>query len=447
LNANQQLARDIYKELIEINTTTDADPGGTTQAAEAMAKRLRSAGFPEADVQVLSAGPRDGNLVARLRGSGASGRKPILLLAHLDVVAARRDDWSIDPFTFTEKDGFYYGRGTSDDKAMAAIWIANMIRMKQEGFVPDRDLIVALTSDEEGGEHNGVEWLLANKRELVDAAYALNEGGGGFLKKGKPFVHNVQAAEKVYYDFTFEVRNKGGHSSRPVKDNAIYHLADALARLERYDFPVMLNEVTRAYFERLAQAETGQTAADMRAVAKNPRDTAAVRRLSASPVYNSMLRTTCVATQLTGGHAPNALPQLARANVNCRVLPNHDVKDVQATLAKLAGDTAVHVSAAPDARGGPASPLSDEVLRPIERLTAEMWPGVPVVPVMSTGATDGRPLRQGGIPTYGVSGLFGDMDDSRAHGRDERMLVKSFFEGQEFLYRLVKELSGRRPVS
>jgi acetylornithine deacetylase/succinyl-diaminopimelate desuccinylase-like protein len=447
LNANQQLARDIYKELIEINTTTDADPGGTTQAAEAMAARLRAAGFAAADVQVLSAGPRDGNLVARLRGSGAAGRKPILLLAHLDVVAARRDDWSIDPFTFTEKDGFYYGRGTSDDKAMAAIWIANMIRMKQEGFVPDRDLIVALTSDEEGGDHNGVEWLLANKRELVDAAYALNEGGGGFLKNGKPFVHNVQAAEKVYYDFTFEVRNKGGHSSRPVKDNAIYHLANALARLERYDFPVMLNDVTRAYFERLSRAETGQTAADMRAVAKNPADAAAVRRLSAQPVYNSMLRTTCVATQLQGGHAPNALPQLARANVNCRVLPNHDVKDVQATLVRLAGDTAVHVSPAPEPRGGPASPLSDEVLRPIERLTAEMWPGIPVVPVMSTGATDGRPLRQGGIPTYGVSGLFGDMDDSRAHGRDERMLIKSFFEGHEFLYRLVKELSSRRPVS
>jgi acetylornithine deacetylase/succinyl-diaminopimelate desuccinylase-like protein len=447
LAAHQQLARDIYKELIEINTTTDADPGGTTQAAEAMAARLKAAGFADADVQVLSAGPRDGNLVARLRGSGASGRKPILLLAHLDVVAARRDDWSIDPFTFTEKDGFYYGRGTSDDKAMAAIWIANMIRMKQEGYVPDRDLIVALTSDEEGGDHNGVEWLLANKRELVDAAYALNEGGGGFLKNGKPFVHNVQAAEKVYYDFTFEVRNKGGHSSRPVRDNAIYHLANALARLERYDFPVMLNEVARAYFERLAQAETGQTATDMRAVAKNPRDSAAVRRLSASPVYNSMLRTTCVATQLTGGHAPNALPQLARANVNCRVLPDHDVKDVQATLVRLAGDTAVHVSPAPEPRGGPASPLSDEVLHPIERLTREMWPGVPVVPVMSTGATDGRPLRKSGIPTYGVSGLFGDMDDSRAHGRDERLLIKSFFEGQEFLYRLVKELSGTKPVS
>jgi acetylornithine deacetylase/succinyl-diaminopimelate desuccinylase-like protein len=447
LNAHQQLARDIYKQLIEINSTTDADPGGTTQAAEAMAARLRAAGFSGADVQVFSAGPRDGNLVARLHGSGAGGRKPILLLAHLDVVAARRDDWSIDPFTFTEKDGFYYGRGTSDDKAMAAIWIANMIRMKQEGYVPDRDLIVALTSDEEGGDHNGVEWLLANKREFVEAAYALNEGGGGFLKNGKPFVHNVQAAEKVYYDFTLEVRNKGGHSSRPVRDNAIYHLSDALARLERYDFPVMVNPVTKAYFERIANTETGQTSADMRAVAKNPRDSAAVRRLSASPVYNAMLRTTCVATQLTGGHAPNALPQLARANVNCRVLPDHDVKDVHATLVRLAGDTAVHVSAAPEPRGGPPSPLTDEVLRPIEKLTSEMWPGVPVVPIMGTGATDGRQLRQGGIPTYGVSGLFGDMDDSRAHGRDERMLIKSFFEGQEFLYRLVKELSGRRPVS
>jgi len=447
LAPHQQLARDIYKELIEINTTTDADPGGTTQAAEAMAARLKAAGFPDSDVQVLSSGPRDGNLVARLRGSNASGRKPILLLAHLDVVAARREDWSMDPFAFTEKEGFYYGRGTSDDKAMAAIWIANLIRMKQEGYVPDRDLIVALTADEEGGDHNGVEWLLANKRELVDAAYALNEGGGGFLKNGKPFVHNVQAAEKVYYDFTFEVRNKGGHSSRPVKDNAIYHLANALARLERYDFPVMLNEVTRTYLERIAQVETGRTAADMRALAKNPKDTAAARRLAASPAYNAMLRTTCVATRLEGGHANNALPQLARATVNCRVLPNQDVREVHATLVRLAGDTAVHVSAVPDARGGPPSPLTDEVLRPIERLTNEMWPGIPVVPVMSTGATDGRPLRQNGIPTYGVSGLFGDMDDSRAHGRDERMLIKSFYEGQEFLYRLVKELSGRRPVS
>ena len=447
LDPHQQLARDIYKELVEINTTTDADPGGTTRAAEAMAARLRSAGFAGEDVQVLSSGPRDGNLVARLRGSGVGGRKPILLLAHLDVVAARREDWSMEPFTFTEKDGYYYGRGTADDKAMAAIFVANLIRMKQEGFVPDRDLIVALTADEEGGDHNGVEWLLNNKRELIDAAYALNEGGGGFLKQGKPFVHNVQAAEKVYYDFKLEVRNKGGHSSRPTKDNAIYRLSNALARVEKHDFPVMLNEVTRAYFARLAETETGQMAADMRAVARNPNDASAVRRLSTSPVYNAMLRTTCVATQLEGGHAPNALPQLARANVNCRVLPNHDVKEVHAALVRLAGDTAVHVSTVPEARGAPPSALTPEVLEPIERLTKEMWPGVPVVPVMSTGATDARPLRQAGIPTYGVSGLFGDMDDSRAHGRDERMLIKSFFEGHQFLYRLVKELSGRKPVS
>ena len=449
LTAHQQLARDIYKELVEINTTTDATPGGTTQAAEAMAARLRAAGFSGADVQVLSSGPRDGNLVARLRGNGASGLKPILLLAHLDVVAALKADWSpdIDPFAFTERDGYFYGRGTADDKAMAAIFVANLIRMKQEGYVPDRDLVVALTADEEGGDHNGVEWLLNNKRELIDAAYALNEGGGGFLKGGKPFVHNVQAAEKVYYDFTFEVRNKGGHSSRPLKDNAIYRLSNALGRLERHEFPVMLSPVTKAYFERLAATESGQVAADMRAVAANPNDAAAAGRLTASPTYNAMLRTTCVATRLEGGHANNALPQLARATVNCRVLPEHDVKDVHATLVRLAGDTAVHVSAAPQARGGPSSPLTDEVLRPIERLTNEMWPGIPVIPVMSTGATDARPLRLNGIPTYGVSGLFGDMDDSRAHGRDERMLVKSFFDGQEFLYRLVKELATRRPVS
>jgi acetylornithine deacetylase/succinyl-diaminopimelate desuccinylase-like protein len=449
LNSHQQLARDIYKELIEINTTTDADPGGTTKAAEAMAARLKAAGFPDADVQVVSSGPRDGNLIARLRGASASGRKPILLLAHLDVVAARKEDWSsdLDPFTFTERDGYYYGRGTADDKAMAAIWVANLIRMKREGYVPDRDLIVALTADEEGGDHNGVDWLLKNRRELIDAAYALNEGGGGYLKNGKPFSHNVQAAEKVYYDFTWEVRNKGGHSSRPVKDNAIYRLSEALARLSTFEFPVRLNEVTRGYFEKLATVETARAAADMRALARNPDDTAAARRLSAHPVYNATMRTTCVATQLEGGHAPNALPQLARANVNCRVLPDHDIADVRETLVRVAGDTAVHVSPTPERRGGPPSPLSDEVMRPVERLTREMWPGIPVVPVMATGATDGWHLRAAGIPTYGVSGLFGDMDDSRAHGRDERMLVKSFFEGQEFLYRLVKELSTRRPVS
>jgi acetylornithine deacetylase/succinyl-diaminopimelate desuccinylase-like protein len=433
-------AREIYKELVEINTT-DSPAGDNTRAAEAMARRLRDAGFAAADVQVVTPAPRKGNLVARLRGSGT--RKPILLLAHLDVVAALREDWSLDPFVFTEKDGFYYGRGTSDDKAMAAIWIANLIRYKREGYVPDRDIIVALTSDEEGGDHNGGDFLLAHHRDLIDAAYALNEGGGGFLKNGKPFVHNVQAAEKVYYDFTLEVRNKGGHSSRPVKDNAIYHLSEGLARLATFDFPVKLNEVTRAYFQRLAQAETGTTATDMRALAANPQDTGAARRLSQQAVYNAMMRSTCVATRLEGGHANNALPQLARANVNCRVLPDHDVADVRATLVRVLADTAIHVSEVPAARGAPASPLSEEVMRPVEQLTREMWPGIPVVPVMSTGATDGRSLRLGGIPTYGVSGLFGDIDDSRAHGRDERMGVKQFDDGREFLYRLVKALTSR----
>lgn len=450
LAPHQQLAREIYRELVEINTT-DTPAGDNTKAAEAMARRLRAAGFSEQDVQVLEPAPRKGNLIARLRGNGAGGRKPILLLAHLDVVEAKKEDWSndLDPFVFTEREGYFYGRGTSDDKAMAAIWIANLIRMRQEGFVPDRDLIVALTADEEGGPNNGVEWLLANHRSLIDAAFSLNEGGGGFLKDGVPFVHNVQAAEKVYYDFTVEVRNKGGHSSRPVKDNAIYHLAEGLARLARFDFPVMLNEVTTGYFERLAQVESGQTAADMRTIARNPADTAAARRLSSQPVYNAMLRTTCVATMLEGGHAQNALPQLARANVNCRVLPNQRVADVRETLVRViaAGDTAIKVSPTPATRGGPPSPLTEEVLRPVERLTRQWWGDIPVVPVMATGATDGWYLRAAGIPTYGVSGLFGEMNDSRAHGRDERMLVKSFFEGQEFLYQLVRELSSGKPVS
>jgi acetylornithine deacetylase/succinyl-diaminopimelate desuccinylase-like protein len=449
LHPHQRLAREIYAELVEINTT-DTPAGDNTRAAEAMAKRLRIAGFPEQDVRVLAPAARKGNLIARLRGTGAGGRKPILLLAHLDVVDAKKEDWSadIDPFAFTERDGYFYGRGTSDDKAMAAIWIANLIQMRQEGFVPDRDLIVALTADEEGGPHNGVQWLLANHRDAIDAAYALNEGGGGFLKDGKPFVHNVQAAEKVYYDFTVEVRNRGGHSSRPVKDNAIYHLAHGLARLAGYDFPVRLNEVTAAYFERLAQVETGQTAADMRAISRHADDTAAARRLSAQPAYNAMLRTTCVATMLEGGHAANALPQLARANVNCRALPNELVSSVRETLDRViaAGDTAIIISPTPATRGGPPSPLTDEVLRPVERLTREMWGDIPVVPVMATGATDGWYLRAAGIPTYGVSGLFGDMNDSRAHGRDERMLVKAFFDGQTFLYRLVRELAGGKTM-
>ncbi len=438
LNPQQQLARDIYKELIEINTT-DSN-GDNTRAANAMAARLLAAGFPKEDVQVLGPVERKGNLVARLRGANA-GRKPLLLLAHLDVVEAKREDWTLDPFTFTEKDGWYYGRGTSDDKAMAAIFVANLIRFRREGIVPDRDIVLALTSDEEGGQHNGVDWLRQNHPDLIAAAYALNEGGGGQTRNGHRLLNAVQASEKVFQSFRLESLNKGGHSSRPEKDNAIYHLADGLGRIARYDFPLQLNEVTRTYFERMSSIESGQTAADMKAVARPTPDTAAVRRLSAQPYYNALMRTTCVATMLEGGHAENALPQMARATVNCRILPGTDPAEVQRTLTRVVADSKVSVAPIAAAKPSPPSPLTAEIMQPIERITQEMWPGVPVVPVMSTGATDGLYLRQAGIPVYGVSGLFGDIDDSRAHGKDERMGVKEYFDGLEFLYRLMKSLS------
>src|SRR5438552_11443032 len=307
-------ALEIFRELIEINTTDSV--GGTTKAAEAMAARLKAAGFAASDVQVLGPDARKGNLIARYRGTGA--RRPVLLLAHLDVVEAKREDWSFDPFVFLEKDGFFYGRGTTDDKAMAAQFVANLIRLKEEGYTPDRDLILALTADEEGGNFNGVDWLVKNHRELIDAEFAINEGGGGNMRKGKYLTNEVQASEKVFQDFRLEVTNPGGHSSLPVKDNAIYHLSEGLARLSTFEFPVQLNEVTRAYFERSAAVEADpKVAADMRAVAKSTPDLAAAARLSAQlPYWNAMMRTTCVATMLAGGHATNALPQLATANVN-----------------------------------------------------------------------------------------------------------------------------------
>jgi len=431
----QQLARDIYKELVEINTTDSV--GSTTKAAEAMAARLKAAGFPDSDVRVLGPNPRKGNLVARLRGTGA--RRPILLLAHLDVVEARRSDWSFDPFTLLERDGYFYGRGTSDDKAMAAVWVANLIRFKQEALKPNRDIIVALTADEEGGNFNGAKWLVENHRHLVDAEFCLNEGGGGQMKGGKYLINEVQASEKVYLSFRLEVTNPGGHSSLPKPDNAIYHLAEGLARLAKFDFPVELNEVTGNFFERAAVLESGQVTADMRAVAAARPDLEAAARLSAhSAYYNALMRTTCVATMLEAGHAANALPQHAQAVVNCRLLPGSDPQKIEQTLVRVLADGRISVSSIQPAKPSPPSPLRPEVLGPIERTTAEMWPGVPVMATMCTGATDGLYFRQAGIPTYGVSGLFEDIDDVRAHGRDERVGVKQFYECQEFLYRLVK---------
>ncbi len=437
LATHQQLAKDLLRELIEIDTT---QTGSTTIAAEAMAARLLAAGFPAEDVQVLGPTEDRGNLVARLRGRD-NGRKPLLLLAHIDVVAADPADWTVDPFTFLEKDGHYYGRGATDDKDEAAIYIANLIRMYQEGFQPDRDIIVALTADEEAGEHNGVKWLIANHPELIDAEYALNEGGGGSLRDGVHIANNVQASEKVFQSFTLEVTNPGGHSSLPDKENAIYRLAYALIRIRAHDFPVALNEVTTAFFGRTAGIEDGELAAAMRGVLQYPPDSSAVAFLSSLPYYNARLRTTCVATRLLAGHAENALPQRAQATINCRMLPTDSPPVVLETLKTVINDDQVSVTPIEPAVPSPASPLTPEVLGAIESVTEEMWPGVPVIPTMSTGATDSLFLRNAGIPVYGVSGLFGEIADNRAHGQDERILIRSFYEGQEFLYRLTTRLA------
>ena len=430
LPSHQQLARDILKELIEIDTTDSV--GDNTAAAQAMADRLLAAGFPAEDVQVLGPAERKGNLVARYRGRD-TGRKPLLLLAHIDVVEADPADWTLPPFTFIEEDGYFYGRGTTDNKDEAAIHIANLIRMKEEGFQPDRDIIVALTADEEGGDHNGVQWLLENHAELIDAEYALNEGGGGAMKDGRHVANGVQASEKVYQTFTLEVTNPGGHSSLPLKDNAIYHLADALVRIRNHDFPVSLNEVTQLFFERSAELEEGELADAMRGVLQSPPDPAAIAYFSNTPFYNSRLRTTCVATMLNAGHAENALPQRALATINCRVLPGESIDSVENTLATVIGDDQVSMSRVNDANPSPPSPLTPEMLGAIESVTDSLWPGVPVIPMMSTGATDGLYLRNAGIPVYGVSGLFSDINDVRAHGQNERIRIESYFEGQEFL--------------
>jgi acetylornithine deacetylase/succinyl-diaminopimelate desuccinylase-like protein len=446
LRPEQQLAHDIYKELVEINTTDST--GNVTTAATAVANRFRAAGFPAADIFEGGPRPDKGNVVIRLHGTGA--RKPLLLLAHLDVVQALQTDWSpeLDPFKLTERDGYYYGRGSGDDKAMASIFIANVLRLKQEGFVPDRDIILALTADEEGGPANGVRWLIANHKDLIDAAYLLNEGGGGSLRDGKPFINSVGAAEKVSANFTVSTANRGGHSSVPRDDNAITQLAAALVKIGGYQFPVMLNEVTRAFFTGTANIETPDMGAAMRAIVKNPSDAAASATVSRDPRYRSMLRTTCVATMLKGGHARNALPQTASVNVNCRMAPGHDPADVRAQLMRTIADTGVHISAAPAMEHAAPSPLSAEVMDPIRKVTRDVFgPNVIVLPTMGTGATDSKYLRAIGIPGYGVSGLMGDPNDNRAHGKDERVLVRSYFESQDFLYRLTKELaSGGKAV-
>lgn len=444
-DATRQLSHDIFKQLIEINTTDSV--GSTTVAAEAMQKRLLDAGFPAGDAQVLGPNARRGNMVARLHGTGV--RKPILLICHLDVVEARREDWSLNPFQFIEKDGYFYGRGTEDIKDGDAILVTTFIRLKREAYKPDRDIILALTADEEGGSSNGVDWLLKNHRELIDAGYILNPDAGDFeMDRGKRLLVGIEASEKLYTDYQLEVHNPGGHSSLPGPDNAIYQLAEGLTRLEHYQFPFELNDVTRAYFAKEADIVGGREGADMQAILNNPPDEAAMARLSKTPFYNSRMRTTCVATRLEAGHANNALPGFARANVNCRIFPGHAPEEIRAQLVKVLAEPAIEVKSVNvngsglTARANPPSPLRPDVMGALEKVVNQMWPGVPVIPVMDAGASDGAISRAAGIPTYGVPGVFIDLNDDRSHGRDERLPVTSFYEGVDFYYRFIKALTS-----
>jgi acetylornithine deacetylase/succinyl-diaminopimelate desuccinylase-like protein len=445
----QRELRDIYKELVEINTTDSV--GSCTQAAEALKARLKAGGIAESDLQVLvpPGGPKKGNLVARYRGTGA--KKPLMLLGHLDVVEAKREDWERDPFKLVEENGYFYGRGASDDKSMVAVFVANLIRYRREGYRPERDLILAATCDEEliPSKFSGIEYLLKNHRSLIDAEFALNEGASGLLDgKGGYVRMGIQAGEKVFQTYQLEATNPGGHSSLPVKENAIYRLAGGLARLGAFDFPFKLTDTTRLYFERMSKIEQGPMAADMAAILRNPPDPQAIARLSSSTAFNNAtVRTTCVATMVDAGHATNALPQRARAIVNCRILPGDPVDEVTRTLVRVLADDKIKLTPTHQAVLSPPPPLTREILGPAEKVSAEMWPGVPLVPTMSTGATDGRFTNNAGIPTYGLNGMFRDPDGSGVHGLNERIRVRSLYEGHEYLYRVVKLYAGGKSVA
>ena len=449
--ATRAMAHDIFKQLIEINTTDSI--GSTTVAAHAMEQRLLGAGFARADVVVAGPNDRKGNMVARYRGRADSKLRPILIIGHLDVVEARREDWSTDPFKFVEQDGYYYGRGTQDMKNSDAALVATFLRLHKEGYHPRRDLILALTADEEGGKFNGADWLVRQHRELVEAAFVINPDSGGIeLDHGRAVVADVEATEKVYSDFQITALNAGGHSSRPRPDNAIYELTAALNKLAAYTFPFELNEVTRTYFTNLAGQESGQTAADMRAILATPPDLAAAARLAAEPSFNANFRTTCVATRLSAGHANNALAQTAQANVNCRIFPGHSPEEIRQQLIALFADpklTVKYVSdsyvvsdTAPDRKAMvPPAPIP-EVFGPLTRITQALWPGVPVTPVMENGASDSIYFALQGIPCYGYSAIALERDDDRAHGQDERLPVDSYWKSLDFFYAFSKAVGG-----
>jgi acetylornithine deacetylase/succinyl-diaminopimelate desuccinylase-like protein len=443
LTPPQQQLRRIYQELVETDTTNSS--GSCTVAATRMAAHLKAAGYADADLNIIvpPGGPNKGNLVARLKGDGS--KKPLLLLAHIDVVEARRADWSRDPFKLVEENGMFYARGASDDKAMASVFVANMIRYKKEKLPLKRDVIMALTCDEEivPSQFDGAEYLVNHHRQLIDAEIALNEGGGGLLdKEGKPLRHGIQAGEKIYQSFQLEVTNQGGHSSLPMRDNAIYHLADGLSRLGKFEFPFRLSDVTRKYYEKSALVEKGQVAADMKAILASPPDQAALERLYAvHPMHNATVRTTCVATKVDAGHADNALPQRARATVNCRILPDESIDEVQRTLERVVADDAIKITRIGEGVASPMPPLTPTLLNAVEDISRDLWPGVPVIPTLLPGGTDGRFLNNAGIPTYGVSGMFSGPEPSGAHGLNEHLRVRSLYDGQEFLYRLGKRLA------
>ncbi len=438
LDANQREARDILRQLVGINSTTGTI--GVKRAAEAMAQRFRLAGFPAADVRLLGPTPEMTALVVRYRGR-ATGKKPVMMLAHLDVVPAKRADWPFDPFVMQEKDGWYYGRGSEDDKAGVATIVSTLLRFKREKYQPDRDLIAVFSADEET-DGNSIQWLLKNHRPLIDAEYALNADAGNVnLEGGKALTNTLQASEKVFADFKIEATNPGGHSSVPRADNAIYDLSIALASLSKFQFPVRLNEVSRAYFRQSAAAQPADIAALMTAVATNPDGPATAQLAARNPYWNSVLRTTCVATLLSGGHADNALPQRATATVNCRMLPDDPTDSVRATLQRVVGSS-VKVTLDGTVTNSPVSPLRADLMSVVDRLTKEQFPGATVVPEMSTGATDGLFTRNAGIPTYGITAVaFEQNEPSRAHGQEERVGVKAFHDATKFWYGMVKALT------
>jgi acetylornithine deacetylase/succinyl-diaminopimelate desuccinylase-like protein len=443
LSADRAAFRAIYEELVEIDSSPTT--GSCTRAAEAMLAHLRSAGYSEADAQVIvpEGRPDDGNLVAVLRGSSA--QRAMLLLAHIDVVDARREDWERDPFTLYEENGYFYGRGAADDKAMAAVWVDLMMRLRRENVRPRRSIKMALTCGEETSNRvNGVDHLIRNHRQWVQADFAINEGAGGILSTdGRPLALNIQAGEKIHQVYTLTVRNPGGHSSRPPRENAIYRLSAALDRLSRHDFPIELTAVTRTFFERMAPIVGGEAGQAMAAIARNPADAEAAAALAQDPSFNAMMRTTCVATQLDAGHAPNALPQRATATLSCRVLQGHTPEEIREALQRVVSDPEVAVDIVRRRDGSSPPPLTRQILGPVERTAARMWPGVPIVPIMIAGATDGRFLNTAGIPTYGMSGMFSVPGENNAHGLNEKIRVQSLYDGRDFLEAIVREYARR----